>query len=103
MAHTPSHVSATEVSPVDVLLTPEMEFRHETIYFILIDRFRNSCSGIGVAGREGLFDCTRRHWARYWGGDLMGVIEPAEDLQILGVSAIWLSPLFEQVDDRLQG
>jgi len=80
-----------------------MEFRKETIYFILIDRFFNSCSGNDSTGREGLFDPTRRHWGRYWGGDLKGVIEKADYLQSLGVTALWLSPLFEQVDDLLHG
>jgi len=79
-----------------------MEFRKETIYFLVIDRFCNSCSSNDRAGREGLFDPTRRQWGRYWGGDLEGVIEKADYLQALGVTSLWLSPLFEQVDDLLQ-
>ncbi len=80
-----------------------MEFRKETIYFIVIDRFFNSCSANDSAGREGLFDPTHQQWGRYWGGDLRGVIEKADYLQALGVTALWLSPLFEQVDDHRQG
>jgi hypothetical protein len=30
-------------------------------------------------GRAGLFDPSRRHWGQYWGGDLRGVIEKADD------------------------
>ena len=85
------------------LMTPEMEFRKETIYFIVIDRFFNSCSGNDRVGRDGLFDPSRRHWGQYWGGDLRGVIEKADYLQALGVTALWLSPLFEQVDDLVEG
>jgi len=85
------------------LVTPEMEFRKETIYFIVIDRFFNSCPGNDRVGRDGLFDPSRRQWGHYWGGDLRGVIEKAAYLQALGVSAIWLSPLFEQVDDLVGG
>jgi len=33
----------------------------------------------------------------------MGVIKQADVFQILGVTALWLSPLFEQVDVILQG
>ena len=44
-------------------------------------------------GRAGLFDPSRRHWGQYWGGDLRGVIEKADDLQALGVMALWLSPM----------
>jgi cyclomaltodextrin glucanotransferase len=85
------------------LVTPEMEFRKETIYFIVIDRFFNSCSHNDLSGREGLFDPTHQHWGRYWGGDLKGVMEKADYLQALGVTALWLSPLFEQVDDLQHG
>ena len=85
------------------LVTPEMEFRKETIYFIVIDRFFNRCSENDLAGREGLFDPTRQDWGRYWGGDLKGVIEKADYLQAMGITAIWLSPLFEQVDDLQDG
>ncbi len=38
---------------------------------------------------------------RYWGGDQMGVIKQADVFMSLGVTALWLSPLFEQVDDIL--
>jgi cyclomaltodextrin glucanotransferase len=85
------------------LVTPEMEFRKETIYFIVIDRFFNSCRDNDRIGREGLFDPSQQQWGHYWGGDLRGVIEKADYLQALGVSALWLSPLFEQVDDQTDG
>ncbi|MEB3352473.1 MAG: alpha-amylase family glycosyl hydrolase [Cyanobacteriota bacterium] len=85
------------------LLTPEMEFRKETIYFIVIDRFFNSCLGNDRVGRDGLFDPGQDQWGHYWGGDLRGVIEKADYLQALGVTALWLSPLFEQVDDQADG
>ncbi|MFM9101065.1 MAG: alpha-amylase family glycosyl hydrolase, partial [Cyanobium sp.] len=85
------------------LVTPEMVFRMETIYYIVIDRFSNSCPANDRVGRDGLFDPSRRQWGHYWGGDLQGVIEKADYLQALGVSAIWLSPLFEQVDDLVGG
>lgn len=85
------------------LTTAEMDFRKETIYFIVIDRFFNSCGDNDTAGREGLFDPKQQHWGCYWGGDLKGVIEKADYLQSLGVTALWLSPLFEQVDDLNQG
>ncbi len=35
---------------------------------------------------------------RYWGGDQMGAIKQADVIKSLGVTALWLSPLFEQVD-----
>jgi cyclomaltodextrin glucanotransferase len=103
MDRVPSPVLPPALNEAGFLVTPEMEFRKETIYFIVIDRFFNSCSGNDWAGRQGLFDPSRQHWGRYWGGDLKGVIEKADYLQALGVSALWLSPLFEQVDDLQHG
>jgi len=50
------------------LVTPEMEFRKETIYFIVIDRFFNSCPGNDRVGRDGLFVPSRRQWGHYWVG-----------------------------------
>ncbi|MCP9775920.1 alpha-amylase family glycosyl hydrolase [Cyanobium sp. WAJ14-Wanaka] len=38
-------------------------------------------------------------WGKYWGGNLQGIIDKVEYLKALGVTAVWLSPLFEQVDD----
>ena len=35
---------------------------------------------------------------RYWGGDQMGVIKQADVFKSLGVNALWLSPLIEQLD-----
>jgi len=100
----PSLVRADKVQAgAGFLVTPEMEFRKETIYFIVIDRFFNSCRDNDLAGREGLFDPTHQHWGRYWGGDLKGVIEKADYLQAMGITALWLSPLFEQVDDLQNG
>ncbi|MFY8150297.1 MAG: alpha-amylase family glycosyl hydrolase [Prochlorococcaceae cyanobacterium] len=86
-------------SPAGFLITPEMDFRRETIYFIVIDRFHNSCAANDRVGRAGLFDSSRTQWGHYWGGDLQGVIDKADYLEALGITAIWLSPLFEQVDD----
>jgi len=86
---------AIRQSSVGFLSTPEMDFRKETIYFIIIDRFQNSCDENDLVGRAGLFDPSRSRWGNYWGGDLRGVIDRAGYLQSLGISAIWLSPLFE--------
>jgi cyclomaltodextrin glucanotransferase len=94
-------------SPVlDHLSTTETEFREEVIYFIIVDRFHDATSeeeeqkGIWDRGEhEGLYDKTWTQWGKYWGGNLKGVIEKIPYLQALGVTAVWLSPLFEQVDD----
>lgn len=84
----------------------EREFREETIYFLIVDRFFDATSeqeerqGVWDRGsKAGLYDKTWTQWGKYWGGNLLGVIEKIPYLQSLGVTAVWLSPLFEQVDD----
>ena len=88
------------------LFLTEREFREEIIYFIIVDRFYDASSddeerrGVWDRGATaGLYDKTWTQWGKYWGGNLLGIIEKIPYLQSLGVTAIWLSPLFEQVDD----
>lgn len=88
------------------LFTNEVEFRQEVIYFIIVDRFQDGTADQEeMAGQwdrgenQGLLDKTWQEWGKYWGGNLQGIIDRVPYLQSLGVTAVWLSPLFEQVDD----
>jgi len=85
------------------LFEQEAEFRKETIYFIVIDRFFNGNKDNDEISKKGLHDPSLTHWGHYWGGDLEGVIEKADYLKQLGITAVWLSPLFEQVDNIEHG
>jgi len=91
---------------VEKFFVYETEFRQELIYFIIVDRFHDGTSdeeerkGVWDRGdQQGLYDKTWREWGKYWGGNLQGIIQKVNYLTNLGVSAVWLSPLFEQVDD----
>jgi cyclomaltodextrin glucanotransferase len=90
----------------EMLFATEREFREEIIYFIIVDRFYDASSddeerrGVWDRGSTvGLYDKTWTQWGKYWGGNLLGIIEKIPYLKSLGITAIWLSPLFEQVDD----
>jgi cyclomaltodextrin glucanotransferase len=87
----------------ELLFEQEAEFRKETIYFIVIDRFFNGNPENDGVSKKGLYDPTHRRWGHYWGGDLEGIIDKADYLKAIGITAVWLSPLFEQVDDIEHG
>ncbi len=81
---------------LDVISGSDIEFRAETIYFLVIDRF-----AVGNPGKERvedeMFDPDQEDWHKYWGGDLQGVVDKLGYLRSFGISAIWTTPLFEQV------
>lgn len=70
----------------------------EVIYFVLPDRFENGDATNDRGGIEGGrldhgFDPT--HKGFYQGGDLKGLTQRLDYIQGLGVTAIWLTPIFE--------
>jgi cyclomaltodextrin glucanotransferase len=80
-----------------VLAGSDVDFRCETIYFLVLDRF---ASGKPDKARvdDPMFDPTHQDWNKYWGGDLQGVLDKLPYLRGFGISAIWTTPLFEQVE-----
>lgn len=70
----------------------------EVIYFLLPDRFENGDTSNDDGGLTGDrlqtgFDPT--HKGFYHGGDLRGLISRLDYLEALGVSAIWLAPIYK--------
>jgi len=83
---------------LDFLYTRDIEFRQETIYFIVVDRFHDGDPDNSEGPNPELYDPEGKDWGKYWGGDLQGIIDKLDYLKNLGVTAIWLTPLFEQVE-----
>lgn len=83
---------------LEFLYTRDIEFRQETIYFIVVDRFCDGDPDNSQGPNPELFDPDRQDWGKYWGGDLQGIIDKLDYLKNMGVSALWLTPLFEQVE-----
>ncbi|HKC02032.1 MAG TPA: alpha-amylase family glycosyl hydrolase [Sphingomicrobium sp.] len=70
----------------------------EVIYFLLPDRFENGDPSNDKGGLSGDrletgYDATRTGF--YHGGDLKGVIKRLDYIQGLGVTAVWLAPVFQ--------
>ncbi len=87
----------TEID-LEFLYTRDIEFRQETIYFIVVDRFFDGDPNNSEGPNPELYDPEGQDWGKYWGGDLQGVIAKLDYLKNMGVTAIWLTPLFEQVE-----
>ena len=70
----------------------------EVIYFLLPDRFENGDQKNDLGGLKGDrlktgFDPS--HKGYYHGGDLKGLIKRLDYIQDMGVTAIWLAPIFK--------
>jgi len=83
---------------LDFLYTRDIEFRQETLYFVVVDRFYDGDPENNQGPNPELYDPDQQDWGKYWGGDLQGVIDKLDYLKNLGVTAVWLTPLFEQVE-----
>ena len=86
---------------LDFIYTRDIEFRQETIYFIVVDRFYDGDPENSMGAKPELYDPDGQDWGKYWGGDLQGIIDKLDYLKNLGVTAVWLTPLFEQVEGLL--
>ena len=80
--------AASKQASANQLFEKEAEFRKETIYFIVIDRFFNGNRANDGSSKQGLHDPSLTHWGHYWGGDLEGIIEKADYLKQLGITAV---------------
>ncbi|GAB4576967.1 MAG: alpha-amylase family glycosyl hydrolase [Rhodothalassiaceae bacterium] len=80
--------------PADRLVRP---IEDEVIYFVLPDRFANGDPGNdtgGIAGGRLDHGYDPEDKGFYHGGDFKGLIGKLDYLEGLGVSAIWLAPIF---------
>ena len=71
----------------------------DLIYEIMPDRFADGDPGNDDPARSrGLFDRAKKRY--YHGGDLKGIVDRLPYLQDLGVTALWLTPVYDN-NDRL--
>jgi neopullulanase len=69
----------------------------DVIYFIMPDRFADGdASNNDPAKSPGLYDRTKGRY--YHGGDFQGVIDRLPYLKDLGVTALWINPVYDNTD-----
>lgn len=82
-------------------------WQNEIIYFILIDRFENgdpfNDSGNNPASHVPYDGTNPEALKTYQGGDLRGVIQRLNYLDSLGITALWISPFFNNSDSDFVG
>jgi len=78
------------------------DFRRETIYQIITDRFFDGSSANNNPQQSsGLYDATKSNWRAYWGGDLEGIQRKMSYLAGMGITAIWISPPVDNLNANI--
>ena len=76
--------------------TEEREMQDEIIYSIMVDRFNN-----GDPNNDK--DADSNDLLAYHGGDFKGITEKLDYLNDLGITAIWLTPVFDNMANGYHG
>ena len=70
----------------------EFDWRDESIYFVLTDRFEDG----EASNNEGV---DKGNLVKYHGGDIQGLINKLDYIKGLGMSTIWLTPVMDNQDE----
>ena len=73
------------------------DFHGDTIYFIVVDRFKDGDTKINATGKIASPD--KSEWKLYWGGDIQGMIDELPYIKSLGCNAIWMTPIVDNTED----
>jgi glycosidase len=68
----------------------------EAIYFVMVDRYRNG-------DRTNDADADPADPQAFHGGDLQGVLDGLDEIQALGFTTVWLSPVFAMRTAKFEG
>ncbi len=82
-------------------------WQDDVVYFLLLDRFHNgdpsNDSGNNPASHVLYTGDNPAALKTYQGGDIKGVIDGLDYLESLGITAIWISPFFNNSDSDFEG
>ena len=73
------------------------DFHGDTIYFIVVDRFKDGDQSINATGKIASPD--KKEWKLYWGGDIQGIIDELSYIRDLGCNAIWITPIVDNTEE----
>ncbi|WP_255463589.1 alpha-amylase family glycosyl hydrolase [Microbulbifer sp. YPW1] len=80
------------------------DFRNRSMYFVFVDRFANGDPSNDNGNNAAATSTSKSagglsEWKKYWGGDIQGLIDKLDYLEALGVTAIWVTPLNDNIDN----
>lgn len=86
----------------------QIDWSKQIVYFVLIDRFFNGDPSNDTGGNPASHIKPgaapgEQHLKSYQGGDLLGVLEKLDYLKDLGVTVLWLSPVFKNDSQEFKG
>lgn len=104
---TPKSLKAIDLPRRAQYYASPVDWRNEVIYFLLVDRFSDGQESTRpLLNRSNLKAARTPNWrfddwaasgAHHWqGGNLKGVVSKLDYLQTLGVTTIWMSPVYKQ-------
>jgi len=94
------NISATQRTSTTNISTNSTgdDFREETIYFLMTDRFVNGNSSNDYSWRDDFGGNIG-----YNGGDFQGIIDNLDYIEGMGFTAIWITPAVDNPDYRFNG
>ncbi len=100
--------TATDTVIVHVVDQLASDFREETVYFIMTDRFADGnpnnntiWGGEYTSDIYNIWDQSKSGVLSYYhGGDFQGIINNLDYIQSLGFTAIWITPVVKQPEGR---
>jgi glycosidase len=103
----PQSVGQLDFTPENPVFSSPLDWRDQVIYFLLIDRFDNNAEDIPLYDPESVIpgrDTEQGHV--FQGGNLKGIIRRLDYIKNLGATAVWISPVFknrQEKDDTYHG
>jgi glycosidase len=88
-------VSAPQVQPV-AAPPPLAEWPDAVLYFVVLDRFADGSTANNVA-----VDVNAK--GTFHGGDLAGLTQQLDDIASLGATALWITPVVDNIDSFVTG
>ncbi|MFJ7826482.1 alpha-amylase family glycosyl hydrolase [Psychrobacillus sp. NPDC096623] len=86
----------TTISPQTFFASVDRKLQDEVIYMIMVDRFNNG-------DKSNDKDANINDPLAYHGGDFKGITEKLDYMKEMGFTAIWLTPIFENMDKGYHG